>query len=312
MKKRLVLLAAGLFVVNLGTAHALVLLSGAPAQILRKDVGKQLSKYALCLIKALQGCEATGASSGPECIISDPNSVPPGLPTATPPADGKIKFVAAVALCETKVLLSKKSPTRSDVLPNGDPVADYESIGCPGDSDPDAGGDQLYTDLNAYQAGSVASVKAVVAAQSVLIDTFGCAAGGNHTADAPPTGTWTLEADLACVADEGKKLGKLVKGIFKCGAKCENDYKDIFGNGGTTDDGAVCGDDVGSDPLAKACIDLVYDKVTKFGLAPFDTGETPFPEEPADWGVQWFIDNLLAPGLSEAGDDIYNENDCAP
>ena len=54
-----------------------------------------------------------------------------------------------------------------------------------------------------------------------------CAAGSNHNDP----------ADIACVATEAAKVTTLVKGLFKCGGKCENDYKDKKGNGGTTDAG---------------------------------------------------------------------------
>ena len=271
MKTRFGSLIVALLAMQLGTAHALVLTSGSPEQKFRKDVAKQLSKFALCLVKALQTCESSGASSGPECVL-----IP--TPSAIPPADAKGKFVAAVALCESKVLLSKKSPTL-------DPVADYESIGCPGDANSGTAGDQRYTDMNAYQAGSLSSVKSTIGAQAALIDVFGCAAGSNH---ADPV-------DIACVSGEAQKVGLLVKGIFKCGAKCENDYKNVAGNGGTTDSG-VCVD--GGDPNFQTCIDLAVAKAQKKG--PFDAG------------VQTFVETLLVPALVDAGNDLYNEDDCGP
>jgi hypothetical protein len=272
MKMRSTPLIVAMLAMQLGTAHALVLTSGTPEQKFRKDVAKQLSKYALCLVKALQVCEGSGGSSGPECFT---------IPTAsaTPPADAKGKFVAAVALCDSKVALSKKSPSSG-----ADPVADYESIGCPGDSSGTAG-DQRFADMNAYQAGAMANVKATIGANGALIDVFGCAAGSNHT-DA---------ADIACVNGEAAKVALLVKGIFKCGAKCENDYKNLFGNGGTTD-GGVCVD--GGDPNFQACVDLAVSKAQKKG--PFDAG------------VQSFVDGTLVPALVDAGNDIYNEDDCGP
>jgi hypothetical protein len=270
MKKRLLPFTAALIVMTLGTAQALVLESGSPEQKFRKDVGKQLSKYTLCLIKQLRLCENTGATTAAECLLSPVQ--------ATPPADAKGKFVAGVALCESKVDLSKKSPS-------GDPVADYESIGCPGDSDSGTSGDQRYTDLNAYQAGTIATLKTTLQANAALIDILGCADGSNHTD----------EADLDCVAAEAQKVAALVKGIFKCGAKCENDYKNLFGNGGGTD-AANCAD--GGDANFQICLNAAIAKATKKG--PFDPG------------VQTFVDNTLAPALTDAGDDIYNQNDCAP
>lgn len=273
MKKRLLVFAAALLVMSLGTAQALVLTSGSNEQKFRKDVGKQLSKYALCLIKNLRLCESTGATTGPECFLVPATS-------ANPPADAKGKFVAGVALCDSKVLLSKKSPSGGLNL-----EADYESIGCPGDSDPDTSGDQRYTDLTAYQAGSVANVKTVIGANAALIDVFGCAAGSGHT-DA---------ADIECVNGEAAKVGVLVKGVFKCGAKCENDYKNLFGNGGPTDS-PVCSD--GGDANFQICLDAAVAKAQKKGA--FDAG------------VQTFIDGTLSPALSDAGDDIYNQDDCGP
>jgi hypothetical protein len=271
MKKRLLPFAAALVVMSVCSAHALVLSSGSPEQKFRKDVGKQLSKYALCLIKALRACESTGASSGPECFM---------VPTvsATPPADAKGKFVAAVALCVSKVNLSNKGPT-------GDPVADYESIGCPGDSNSSLSGDQRYADLNAYQAAQITDIKTTIGANAALIDISGCAAGSNHTDD----------ADIECVNTEAAKVASLVKGIFKCGAKCENDYKNLFGNGGPTDS-PVCAD--GGDANFQLCLDAAVAKAQKKG--PFDPG------------VQTLIDTTLAPALMDAGDDIYNQDDCGP
>jgi hypothetical protein len=273
MKKRLLPFAAALIVLTFGMAHALVLESGSPEQKFRKDVGKQLSKYALCLIKQLRLCENTGASSGPECLLSP-------VVQATPPADAKLKFVAGVALCESKVDLSKKSPSGGT-----DPIADYESIGCPGDSDGGTSGDQRYADLNAYQAGTIATLKTTLQANAALIDVVGCAPGSNHMD----------EADIDCVAAEAQKVATLVKGIFKCGAKCENDYKNLFGNGGGTDD-PVCAD--GGDANFQICLDAAIAKATKKG--PFDPG------------VQTYVDGTLAPALTGAGDDIYNQDDCGP
>ena len=273
MKMRWSWLVVTLLTLQLSTAHAIVLTSGTPEQKFRKDVAKQLSKFALCLVKALQVCESSGGSSGPECLL-----IP--TPSAIPPADAKVKFVAAVALCESKVALSKKSPSSG-----ADAVTDYESLGCPGDSDNGTGGDQRYADMNAYQAGSLTSVKTTIGTNAALVDAFGCAAGSNHT-DA---------GDIACVNGEAQKVALLVKGIFKCGAKCENDYKNLFGNGGTTD-GAVCVD--GGDPNFQTCIDLAIAKAQKKG--PFDPG------------VQTFLDTLLTPALVDAGNDIYNEDDCGP
>lgn len=272
MKKRFLPFAAGLLVVSLGTAHALVLTSGTAEQKFRKDVGKQLSKYLLCLIKAIRLCESSGATSGTECFLS-PVSV-------TPPADAKGKFAAAIALCDSKVDLSKKSPSGGT-----DPVADYQSIGCPGDSDPDTSGDQPFTDLSAYQTASMTSVKSVVAANGALIDVLGCDDGSNNFD----------QVDVDCVNAEAAKVAALVKGVFKCAAKCENDYKNLFGNGGPTDD-PNCTD--GGDAKFQTCLDAAFAKAQKKGA--FDAG------------VQTFVDTTLSPALSDAGDDIYNQNDCVP
>jgi hypothetical protein len=128
-------------------------------------------------------------------------------------------------------------------------------------------------------------VRSQITAIAGGIDLLGCAAGTNHT-DA---------ADLACVADNAAKIGVLVKGVFACGNKCENDYKDKIGNGGTTDS-PVCHD--GGAMAFQDCIDAAMAKATKKG--PFD------PD------VEDFVLPQVSTALTTAGDDIYNEDDCGP
>jgi hypothetical protein len=257
-------------VAALGTASALVLTEKSPEQKHRKDVAKQLSKYVLCLTKAAQKCEKTGVTTAVECHVD--------TSVVDPPADPKGKFAPAVAKCIGKVNLAKKSPSQGAT-----PITDYEGIGCPGDSNSGSSGDQRYTDLTAYQAGTLTMIRSQIGAIASGIDAAGCAPGTNHTD----------QADLDCVALEGLKITTLVKGLFKCGNKCENDYKDKKGNGGTTD-GPNCHD--GGDPNFQICADAAQAKATKKG--PFDPG------------VEAAILPAVVSALTTADDDIYNQCDC--
>jgi hypothetical protein len=144
MRRNLLVILATMAILGpLGPAHALVLTDKSPEQKFRKDIAKQLSKYVLCLTKAAQKCEATGVTTAVECHLD--------TVVADPPADPKNKFPGAVIKCVSKVNLAKKSPSQG-----ADPVADYESIGCPGDSDGvNNNGDQRYADFNAYQVGTI-------------------------------------------------------------------------------------------------------------------------------------------------------------
>lgn len=272
-RKTVVILAVLAILGPLGRANALILANKSPEQKFRRNVARQLSKYVLCLTKAAQKCEATGVTTAVECHLDT------GIADA--PADPKGKFGTAVTKCTSKVKLAKKSPSKGL-----NPVGDYEGIGCPGDTDGSNGnGDQRWTDFSAYAAGAVTQVRTQIGAIAGGIDLLGCANGSNHT-DA---------TDLACVTDNALKIGVLVKGVFKCGDKCQNDYKNKIGNGGTTD-AANCTD--GGEPAFQICIDAARAKATKKG--PFD------PD------VEDFVLPLVSGALTEAGADIYDEDDCGP
>ncbi len=192
--------------------------------------------------------------------------------------DPKGKFGPALAKCASKVLLSKKSPSGG-----ADPVGDYQGIGCPGDSNSGTLGDQPFSDLNAYQAGALTNSRTQVAGLAAVIDLLGCAAGSGNTD----------QADIDCVQSNAEKLSALTKGVFKCGDKCENDYKDKAGNGGTTD-GSNCAQ--GGDANNQICLDAAMAKAIKKG--PFDAG------------VQTSVLPLVQSALTTAGNDLYNQNDC--
>jgi hypothetical protein len=269
MMRRVAFLCAGALIAAT-TAHALVLTEKSPEQKFRRDVGKQLTKYTLCIVKAAQACEKNGTSTAVECHL-DTGVVDGGI-------DPKGKFGPALQKCADKVALAKKSPSGGT-----DPVGDYQGIGCPGDSNAGTAGDQPFADLTAYQAGSEANSRAQIAGLALLIDTFGCAAGTGNTD----------EADIACVQSNAEKLGALAKGVFKCGDKCENDYKAKAGNGGTTDS-PNCAQ--GGDATNQLCLDAALAKATKKG--PFDAG------------VLSGVLPAVQAALTTAGNDLYNQNDC--
>ena len=68
MMRRVALLCAG-GLMTVATANALVLPEKSAEQKFRRDVGKQLTKYTLCVVKAAQKCEKNGTSTAVECHL---------------------------------------------------------------------------------------------------------------------------------------------------------------------------------------------------------------------------------------------------
>ena len=221
---------------SVGIAHGLVLTAGSASQKQRADVGKQVAKLTSRLAKSTIKCEESGVNSGVECDLTNP-----GASTVAEPA--KSKFIAAVATCLSKLDLEKKSAT-------GDPAADYTGIGCPGDSDPNTGGDQPYTDMNAFEASQLTGVPTQLAKLPPFIEQI---CGGMNS---------TNPLILACEDTDAKALLKYGTSANKCQSKCENDYSGSKGNGGPTDSTTQCAlASASADTAFKLCEQAARDKL---------------------------------------------------
>lgn len=276
MKRRVVfetsLAVVATLVLCAGAASANVLAEKSVPQKHRRDIGKQLGKYTLCLVKAAQTCEKKGLNSGVECHLDT------GVVDNAGTVDPKGKFLPAIQKCKAKVLLAKKG--------TGNALDDYEAIGCPGDSNTSTSGDQPYADLTAYQAGSLASTPTQIAPLAAAIDGFGCQ---------PHAAGSTDPADIACVAADAAALGKYTQGVLKCEDKCENDYKPApsKGSGGGTD-GANCNDgDVGADATFQTCASAALSAAG-----------------PMSPGTVAIVLPAVRAALNKAENDLYNQNDC--
>jgi hypothetical protein len=183
-----------------------------PAAKLRADIAKQVSKYTSCLVKAATKCELKGNLSTTECHLDTgvvDFEVLPGKETT--------KFHDAIVKCDTKLVLNKKGN-------------DYTGIGCPGDCNT-APGVQQCADIPAFQATVTATTGA--AAAKVQLGTL--AAFIDLACSVDVMGSMpTDQARKDCVKNNAATLSKYSQGLFKCQAKCENDFKDKFGNGGFT------------------------------------------------------------------------------
>jgi hypothetical protein len=207
---------------------------------LRADIAKQVSKYTFCLTKAATKCEKKGASSLIECHLNtgvfDNEANEPGT---------QQKFQDAIAKCDSKLALTKKG-------------TDYVGIGCPGDCNAGLDGVQQCTDIPAFQANvtgtAAGSAKAQLGTLGSAIDFFcGMDIGGMPTD----------EARIECATVNAKALSKYGSAVFKCQAKCENDFKvaPSKGSGGPTN-GAECvapGPGPATEPFT-ACVKKSSDK----------------------------------------------------
>jgi hypothetical protein len=189
-----------------------------PTIKLRADVAKQVSKYSFCLVKAATKCEKKGLNSGVECNLAT------GVVSyEMPPGEETQKFQDAIAKCDAKMVLTKKGN-------------DYGGIGCPGDCDAVAPGVQQCADMPAFEATVEQTTGGT--APKVQLGTLAFGIDLACSVDFPGTMN-TDQTRLDCLADNAKALSKYSQGLFKCQAKCENDYKGTKGGGGLTN-GAEC------------------------------------------------------------------------
>jgi hypothetical protein len=197
---------------------------------LRADVGSQVAKYTLCLIKAAQHCEKGGSTSQVECHLATgivDFEAMPGKYTR--------KLQAEILACDSNLDLTKDG-------------LDYIGIGCPGDCDASAPGVQECADLPAFQA-TITSTSLSSAPKSELPFLSGLIDAACGTDTGKPT---TDPVRIACVAGNTKMLRKYASGLFKCEGRCENDFKGKIGNGGF-DNGDECAAGLSSDAHFNAC-----------------------------------------------------------
>jgi len=248
MRKRIAIVAA--FGLTLGASAALgnvldpsVDTATKTAAKLRADIAKQVSKYTFCLVKAASGCEKKGLNSGSECNLGT-GAVAYDMPVG----DATAKFQAAILKCDTKLLVTKKSTN---------PVTDYTAVGCPGDCNA-AAGTQKCADLNAFEA-TLEAVSATSAKGQLGI--LAAAIDGSCATDLAIMDN-TDPARIACVVDQAKLMSKYAQGVFKCQAKCENDFKDSKGNGGLSNGVDCAAGNVGADANFTTCVNAVLGKVS--------------------------------------------------
>jgi hypothetical protein len=248
------LLAAVLSLMLFGDAEALVIEAKTEAQKLRADIGKQLTGLAGCFSKAWQKCEKGTDPLTTSCSIETGET---DL-DASYPGDLSGKFADDIAKCVSKVDFLKKAKDLNA-------TTGYEAVGCPGDSDSVVAGDQRFSDMDAYEAGAIASLR-------VTVDQFGLLAA--------VSGCDTDPKVEKCVSTLIKSLDLYTKGIGLCQWKCENDYKGKKGGGGPNDEDNCHVPDYTSnaptpDPAMIACSDKALSKLTKkypAGLPPlFDS-----------------------------------------
>jgi hypothetical protein len=217
-------------------ASALVLPDKSPEQKLRKDITKQLSKYTACLGKALSQCEKGTDPFTAECSLATGVVIPPG--------DPKIRFVADLTKCVSKVDLMKKAKVSS--------VEAAESIGCSGG----------FADLEDYEDERIGTLKVTLDQLGLLRN---AAINGCDVSCAGEPSHKIGKCEGKCVDDIVKRFTKMTLGMAKCLEKCENDYKDKKGNGGPTDLGncevaQTLGD---QDANFFACTEKVFEKAEK-------------------------------------------------
>jgi hypothetical protein len=189
-----------------------VLAEKSEEQKLRADIGKQVGKFVDCVGKAGLKCEKGTDPFTQSCSLAT------GATNLDPmsPGDAAGKFAADVAKCESKVDFLKKA----DLL---DALTGYQAMGCPGDADPDTVGEQPFVDMMQYQSAAKSAVKTAADQFGLLAALSGC--------DPDPT-----EKPDKCVGTLEKTIATLIKSLTLCSLKCENDYKNVKGNGGGNDD----------------------------------------------------------------------------
>lgn len=249
----------GLLYAAVSAVDAKILVEKSAEQKQRKDIGKQGAKHALCMAKAAIKCEENGVDVAAECDLITPAS------STVPDPNGKIipKLTADLDKCTSKLAYAKKSAT-------GNSSNDYIAIGCPGDSVA-GGADDPFVDLAAYQANVGAATRAQLDTLQGVLTAF-C-------------------ADNQCTVDQGSRAASYAKGLFKCIAKCENDYKDKKGNGGGDDLTSKCVVATG-DANFQACITKAITKAEKKG--------------PLNATIRAAVEGAI----QDASHDTYNEDDC--
>lgn len=268
--------AAGLtLTTSAALAHVIDPAVDKAAAKLRADIAKQVSKYTFCLAKAASGCEKKGITSATECSLATG-----AVAYEAVPGDATAKFQAAIAKCDSKMLLTKKSTN---------PATDYVAIGCPGDCNSVATGPQQCADINAFEAtvestATSGSAKVQLATLAGAID-FAC---GTDTGAAQ-----TDPVRIDCVTDQAKLLSKAAQGIFKCQAKCENDFKASKGNGGPTNAPKCLAGDALADPVFNTCVNGALGKVTP-SLTPTNAA---------------IVLPLLTTAVNDATNGLYNRSD---
>jgi len=265
---------AGL-VVSSTTASALVLVEKSEEQKLRADIQKQTHGYVSCLVKAATNCEKSGLLIASECDLT--------TGTATGSANSKLKFAPDIAKCDAKLDFLKKAKLLTA-------STGYVAIGCPGDSN--AGTplvDEPYADMDGWQAATPAATKA-------QIKTLATALGAISGCDT----LLTVKDQQKCQADLNKRVAGYAAAIQKCQLGCENDYKNKKGDGGNSDSATACSlnatASAGTGDLNfNACITKAYLKATKTALPAL---------------VDLLVMPALATALSDANNDVNNQNDC--
>jgi hypothetical protein len=250
-------LAVGLAFAGGTAARALVLVDKSLEQKQRKDIGKQGAKHTLCMAKAAIKCEKNGVVVGAECDLTDPAM------STVPDPNNKIipKLTADLNKCTSKLNYAKKSATANS-------ANDYTGIGCPGDAVA-GGADDPHPDLAAYQAATGPNTRAQLEILQLILS--------------------GICSDNQCTVDQASLGLKYAKGILKCIAKCENDYKNKKGDGGPTDAITNCNPGGGGDANFTACTGKALSKAP--GLDP---------------GLKGPIDGAI----TDAQNDLYNEDDC--
>jgi hypothetical protein len=273
MRVRVLGLAAAMMLLASGAfAHVIDPATNKDAYKLRADIAKQVAKYTFCLVKAATGCEKKGATSGVECDLATGT-----ISFADPSGKVQPKFQAAIAKCDGKLNLSKKSTA---------PGPDYIAIGCPGDCGA-APGAQQCADLNAFQ-GTVTAVTATSAKGQLGV----LAAAIDAACGITLGGMNTDEARIECASVQAKALSKFSQGLFKCGQKCELDVKAKIGNGGTTNDNECQIGEAGVDPLFATCVNAAE---TKAGIT--------------DPNVIGIVLPLVKAAVNDATDGLFNRED---
>lgn len=241
MRKGIAILAAAALTLSASAALAHVIDpdDNKDAAKHRADIAKQVSKYTFCLVKAASKCEKKGLTSAVECHLN--TGV---VDYDMPPTDVTTKFQDAIAKCDTKMVLNKKGN-------------DYTAVGCPGDCDAGTPGTQQCADIAAFEASVEGTVG--LAVPKFQLGVLAAVIDANCATDNPMTMPED-EVRIDCAADQAKLLSKYSQGIFKCQAKCENDFKASKGNGGPNN-GDNCQVGLSTEQAFNDCIAKVESKV---------------------------------------------------